>query len=506
MSSKKGSPVGILLLVVAGGVLSAIANYWRELLALGLTGLVAWAIYKFIVSGKASPEQAPTVSPPEQPITPASPRPDIAPFVKRQPAPQAVASNNGNDYWVSPGRSVTVNGYTIEGGVYIGKGLSAVASSEVEPALINRDLPINRQTGDCTIRHLDYWPSYERATPTARTAYLEWLSTGRNRLNADIGYVFLFFYGLERRALHDARTSAAAESDVAWIKAEVERLLSIYGGNGSFHSYASSFLDLLNYQRYDSELYKQPPPLVEPGRGLGLGHRIGLGECVKQGAPLPADWAYAWFYADPTTLLRTAARRCPDEFRALFLQRYGEVFGAGLAIAPNKTQLKFERRPASSSFTSGGQKHFLQFDLPDPSVLTAPVKKLQGIADWCYPKLDGYSRFLGKAGANKESFDALLELPLALWPPQYRQVFEKEHNDPPPFLSRSSSPGSRTGKRLTRPSCSRCTGYWGRQALASSPMFGSVVRYPDPSPPSCSSRTTSPPVRQAPVHGTPPLH
>ena len=50
---------------------------------------------------------------------------------------------------------------------------------------------------------MTYWPSYSEISSAARTAYVDWLASGR-RPGAHIGYVFLFFYGIERRVLVDA--------------------------------------------------------------------------------------------------------------------------------------------------------------------------------------------------------------------------------------------------------------------------------------------------------------
>ena len=76
---------------------------------------------------------------------------------------------------------------------------------------------------------LGYWPSYDQLTPEGRAAYLSWLSWQRSAPNFPIGYVFLYFYGLERRALIDGSMSPVAQQERLWILGEVERLLTIYG-------------------------------------------------------------------------------------------------------------------------------------------------------------------------------------------------------------------------------------------------------------------------------------
>jgi hypothetical protein len=41
-------------------------------------------------------------------------------------------------------------------------------------------------------------------------------------------------------------------------------------------------------------------------------------------------------------------------------------------------------------------------DLPDPSILKAPIKKLANIADQCTEALEQYSRYLGRKGRIKK--------------------------------------------------------------------------------------------------------
>lgn len=418
--ARKKSSGGWLALLGVGLVIWLVSKYGLAMLIVGGLAGAAWVAYRLYFGTKQEEAPAPIIE--REPRLPAA-RKSFYESQSRE-SPGKVTSRNGDEFWVPPTRSVDGPNRPIGGGLYYGSGLSAVESTGVEPAQIDPKLPVDRTVTDCAVRRLGYWSSYPTASPEARAGYLNWLATGRKNPNADLGYVFLYFYGLERRALYDAHVSAAAKADLPWVVSEVERLLAIYGRSGSFQNYAGSLRDLLKNQVVGPRMYASAPEPVVPGHGLDLSHRIALGQCAKDGAPLPADWAFAWLVADPTTRLRTPAARCPDEFKALFFNRYAVVFGSGMALPRNKTQLKFERRAASPSFELRGQGHVLQFDLPDVSVLTSPVKKLQEVAEWCYPKLDSYSRYVRKEGANKESFDAILELPLALWPVQYRKVIE----------------------------------------------------------------------------------
>ncbi len=417
MAKKKGSELGAVVLVLFGGVAWVVIQYGRELLILGGVALAIWIAFKIFGSSTEAPR------PPNRRSGPAY-TPSRKAVVPYEPQPAAVVrtmSTNGDDYW----RETTLGGRRLGGWIYSGKDLAAACGRGVEPALVDVSLPIDRSVQDCGVRRLDYWPSYSAASPQARAAYLHWLNTGRQDPQADIGYVFLYFYGLERRALHDAENSQAAKSELPAIKQELERLKAIYKANRAFQRYAGSLLELLNYRSVDDRLYNREPPPLLNGRELTLPHRIALAQCAKDNKPLPDRWAYTWFVSDPTTYLRSAAIRCPGEFRRLFTWKYQEMYGQGISLPQNRTMLKLERRPASATFGGGNTVHTLQFTLPDVSVLTSPVRKLQEVADACYALLDPYSRFISKNLVMANTFDAIVELPYMLWPDEARKPIEQ---------------------------------------------------------------------------------
>lgn len=66
-----------------------------------------------------------------------------------------------------------------------------------EPSALYAKLPIKRPTQE-TIRP-PYYPSYSELTPEQRYKYLEFLATPYEK--HDMGYVFIFYYGLERHLL-----------------------------------------------------------------------------------------------------------------------------------------------------------------------------------------------------------------------------------------------------------------------------------------------------------------
>lgn len=428
MAKKQGSGGSLIIIAVAmiGGAIAAIP---KEVWILAAIVGAAYIVLRLFGSKSAdspppSAEQKPIpkvsisygVSRDNQPVTIHSPhyagsRGFTIPAVPGDMGPQAT--------WMRPGETCQVQGFTLPGGMlYVGPGPQS--HDRADPALINPNLPVSPRQVDLSERLTDYWPSYSRISPDARRGYLQWLASGRNAPDANIGYVFLFFYGLERRALIDAKSSAEAKEDLPAIQAEILRLLAVYRSNGSFQSYGSNLLSYLSIRSGPSRLYDEPPPNVpDQYYGLPLRMRIGLAQLARDSRPVNAEWALAWALSDPNIGRRTPVRRCPDQFARLFKTKYAQLHGEGLRLSINRTKLKYSYRAASAALL--GQEFCADFgDLPDITAVTGPVKKLQAIVDGCSEALDGYSRFLGRNPEKAETLDALLQLPAALWPAEIR--------------------------------------------------------------------------------------
>lgn len=320
----------------------------------------------------------------------------------------------GDGRWIPPGEGLQVAGVDLPGGmVYVGARLQA-PNGLTEPCLINGQLNV-APVGNYRLRHMGYWPSYAEASPNERRAYLSWLSEGRSHPDCDIGYVFLFFYGLERRIVVDSHDPAARD-DWPAIVTELRRLLSIYGGKStSFTRYAGELLSWIELDQSSGQLYEQPVPDFPKTYELPPYLRLALGQAAIARAPLPAPLALAWLRLSPETHLRTAATRCPDEFERLFVQRYHEVLGTGLVLPKNRTKLKFTYQAASSGLR-GSNVSMAFGDIPDVTALTAPIKKLVEIANQCIDELGPYSRLVGRDPDTASGLEGLLLLPASLWP------------------------------------------------------------------------------------------
>ena len=356
------------------------------------------------LASRLSDEQQPV------PVT-ASPVP-AAPSFRIPAAPKRF----GPGAWIPAGETVEVGGVSISGGlVYVGTSLPTPTGGN-DPCLIDPSKSVASH-GDYTERQMGYWPSYSEISPSARRAYLNWLAGGRQDPEADVGYVFIFFYGLERRAILDASKDEAAKGDWSMIAAELRRLLDIYGAkSGSFQSYAGSLLDWVSLAEHPEKAYLKPIPSFPKTYELPLYIRVALGQAAVDGVPVPAQLALAWAKLDPTSYLRTPATRCAEEFDKLFVSKYHETFGEGLVLPRNKTKIKLVHRPASAGFRGYTDLSLSFGNTPDVTVLTGPINKLRQVVEAATKELEPFSRYVGRNPDSRHALEGLLQLPATLWP------------------------------------------------------------------------------------------
>lgn len=313
--------------------------------------------------------------------------------------------------WFPKSSDVDIQNYKINDGMlYVGESLPDMYGYNNDSCLINPTLKVLPskpwEHGD----EMGYWPSYSDISPRCRGAYLEWLSTGRSEPEADIGYVFLFFYGLERRLFYDGQKGGISKSERTDLVNEVRRLLSIYGENNSFRGYANNFLAMEWILYQNSETI--PAYIDLSSRHSQAAFQVVLAQYVVAVKAIPAEVALTWITIHPDFGVRTAARRCPEEFRILFTQYYEEKFGDGIIVKPNKTPLRVSYYPANSSIER--ITDFKVRNLPDPFILTGTLKKIDKIVEQCTIALDPYSRHVGRVGNSPDSLNALALLPSEL--------------------------------------------------------------------------------------------
>jgi hypothetical protein len=161
-------------------------------------------------------------------------------------------SNKTQGVFKSPGEAVAVGAHVITGGLfYFGGWLPKIKSqpdyygAQIEASLVDDSLPLGDEYPGYEDESLGYWPQYNGISPGCRGTYIAWLAGPRNSPDTPLGYVLIYFYGLERRMLIDHTNGEVNVAELQLIYDEVNRLRIIYGENRSFHSYATRLIEYI---------------------------------------------------------------------------------------------------------------------------------------------------------------------------------------------------------------------------------------------------------------------
>ncbi|OWK20010.1 hypothetical protein AJ88_35375 [Mesorhizobium amorphae CCBAU 01583] len=327
--------------------------------------------------------------------------------------------------------------------------------------------------GDPLGQTMGYWPSYSRISPAARKSYLDWLAGSRSDPDAYIGYVFLYFYGLERRLMLEE-----SPPDADGVVAEVRRLLQVYGGNDSFKRFAGELLSA--YQLKTAQLpEKLDLEVAENSYDIPIMLKVALGMRVRSGDVIEPDLLLAYVIADPETRVRTPARRAQTVLRELFAEAVEKKYPNGVRVAAaGVRKLKVNYRACSGTFDLDIRP--LGGDLPDITNRSEPIGGARRIFDDCTDRLDDYSRMLGRSEGLRPTLAAVAQLPLGL-----RVKYAEELPGQPlsriqelvsvvpwyPFSNSPNWPGWSLTKLPRGPSRRNCREFWPPSAMATPPTL-----------------------------------
>jgi uncharacterized tellurite resistance protein B-like protein len=254
---------------------------------------------------------------------------------------------------------------------------------------------------------LPYWPSYFDASPTQRSRYLDWLIRGRCDPEIEIGYVFLYFYGLERRILVD-------RADHIAVAREVLRLRSIYSHCRSFNRYSGALLWLI------VAMVERSPATAEIVDQLVASTDRwdeDLMSCYlaykhQSGKRLSAEAAFLVAKVDPRCPTSVVVRRHEKLFRDLFARRYADRFGEGIELRAGKRSKPLHYRPASGTLLSWISEDATKAltGIPDVLAITSQFKPLIEIWQQCVDELRAYDR-AHRASGGDLTVDAFESLP-----------------------------------------------------------------------------------------------
>ncbi len=313
--------------------------------------------------------------------------------------------------WVPKGEIVTIANRRIDGMIYVGPAplLNSHGYDEECRAYIDPSLSVAWFRTDRSGDDMPYWPGYSNISPVCRATYLDWLANGKSDGSYDPGYLFLYFYGLERRFIADHPSNEEKQE----ILEEVRRLKDIYSENSSVRRHLGDFIEIAQISLGGVSLHE--PVFASRNWDLPLSVKIAIGAKIADGSPLSSDWLLSWFLCHPECRLRTAATRCGSEFRELLRLRFEKRFPRGLKISAPKKILEDLYCAASGEFEAEINPRVNGKPVPDISDLHKPIKIAQVMADVVMDDLDKFSRFLGRNPNGRGSIEAQALLPSELW-------------------------------------------------------------------------------------------
>jgi uncharacterized tellurite resistance protein B-like protein len=245
-----------------------------------------------------------------------------------------------------------------------------------EPSAIDLALPIGSVAVQPATRELPYWPNYQILQPHQRRHYLQWLAGNRTSVPSELGYTFLFFYNLERRALVD-------RGDARLIFTEVNRLRRLYVGSGqpasgSWENYSGRFLWALLLAHTEALTRDDLRAHLLATKGWSDDTLASALACLlARGCRLTASIAFPLAAALPQSLRSIVQRRVPQEFEDLFKKRFREQYPDGMEVRPSAAKRLIVYRPASNVLPP------LEISFNDPLGARSQFKPLSTIWNAC---------------------------------------------------------------------------------------------------------------------------
>lgn len=319
--------------------------------------------------------------------------------------------------WVPKGQTVTIAGRAIHGMVYVGvpPEVNSYGYGDRCRAYIDPSLSVASLGSDKNGDGMSYWPGYSSIPAVCRATYLDWLAGERQDETVNSGYMFLFFYGLERRFLIDQPSDYEKQE----IVAEVKRLKTLFSQNHSAQRYLGEFLDIVSVAdmgeiSLDNPALKQVI-LENRSWDLPFSLKFVLGGIIAKGDALSAEWLQLWLSCHPERRFRTPADRCGEEFEALFKMKFDAQYPNGLKVRKSAKPLSGLFKAASGEFQGNLNPTLNGEPVPDISGVRKPIEIAQGIADEAMDELDKFSRYLGRNPEGRGTIEAQALLPAELW-------------------------------------------------------------------------------------------
>lgn len=258
----------------------------------------------------------------------------------------------------------------------------------------------NRQLNE----NLGYYPSYDQISPDQRAKYLNWLSGDRKDVLDDIGYVFIFFYGLERRFLVENK-------DPNLIVNEIIKLRKRYKISNSFLGYSGRFLVYIlirvGLEKVNPKTFKS---ILENTELLNFeeGYMVCLAWLGIHQLSISSSLAFSLISYDPRVSKSVIPEQAPKQFRKLFQEKISKRFKDSVKLKVSKTTVKIGYHPSSSSL-SFNFNGFNEVAIPNMLAIKQPFTTWLEIWNESIEELRPFCRKIKNIGTvdSREAFEAL---------------------------------------------------------------------------------------------------
>jgi uncharacterized tellurite resistance protein B-like protein len=315
--------------------------------------------------------------------------------------------------WYPPGQTVQFEDLKLRGGMFYSTPRALDGAGE--PSAIIAAASVSKHA-DAPFCDLGYYPAYQNLPPSQRRTYLEWLAAGRRDQRPEeraLGYLFLFFYGIERRIILDK------DRDPALIE-ELLALLGHYMPHHKSRSLRGYFLSLAHYgsRLMGIDQYRHFWPRffeIDEGKTGEEAMKLVLANLCELGEPMHWSIAYRLAMASPGSRKSVVVSRAQQEFWSLFQTRYENDFSGGMNLKAAKQAAVFHYQPASIALlarTDYGRTWPYELKVANAAGMHSQFAKVTEIWNSCVDDLSGYTRAVSsKKQTDAAGLKAWMELP-----------------------------------------------------------------------------------------------
>ena len=248
----------------------------------------------------------------------------------------------------NPSQIVSGMKFKINFDVYSG-GVNGINIPEADPSTVFKKLPVKKPSNPPTVEPLPYYPAYSQITPEQRWIYLDWLEDICRPI--EIGYVFIYYYGLERQLL---------SNDFEQVFDEM-LILRQFHNNPSLIGYSDSALLYSSLYMRKIDRINQ---LLEDTKQNWKGNDVFLVNFILK-QELSSKGLINFARGSREINLRYHKEN-PELFEQVMAEKLTQKYGrAGMPIVPNLSLSKIHKEPRLIFANISFPRNMRQINVPD---------------------------------------------------------------------------------------------------------------------------------------------